>query len=200
MGTAASLCREPAKASSDCGGFAHQAFLQPSGSVDCLSISSSQDPFRQESKGKRSHFDVSHEVGQGAGGEGPRGKACWGQSLLPSQASPGKTPACLVTPFISPLCGARSLPKPLGYSTLLVPNLCPAWGPRPSFHSVPWAGSHAVSGEHGGTAGHLGWELNPPTRFVVGSTGHVVITSGRKVREEHFPEYQGSQGREGLYL
>lgn len=150
VGTAASLCREPAKASSDCGGFAHQAFLQPSGSVDCLSISSSQDPFRQESKGKRSHFDVSHEVRQGAGGEGPRGKACWGQSLLPSQASPGKTPACLVTPFISPLCGARSLPKPLGYSALLVPNLCPAWGPRPSFHSVPWAGSHAVSGEHGG--------------------------------------------------
>lgn len=128
------------------------------------------------------------------------GRGLLGTISSPISGFPGKTPACLVTPFISPLCGARSLPKPLGYSTLLVPNLRPAWGPWPSFHSVPWAGSHALSGEHGGTAGHLGWGLNPPTWFVVDSMGHVVMTSGRKVREEHFPECPGSQGPEGLYL
>lgn len=176
----------------------HQGCLQHSGSDYRLSISSSQDPggtawthSGRRARGRDPHFDVSHEVRQGAGGEGRGG------GLLETISSP-------ISGFPRKTGRRQLLLAPLSSLSCVGPGLCPSLGAAPRFLSqtcvlhvglsLPFPvcpGSvHIPSlppeGQRG-TVGHLGRGLNPPTWFVVDSAEHVVMTSGRKVREDHFP-------------
>lgn len=120
------------RASADCRGCANlrQSLLSPLGSCYHLSISSFKEAgvmtwahSGSRARGRGPHFDVSREVREGAGGEGQEEFAR--KLPLPSQASVHKDTSSSFPPFHPFLPGAISLPKPVGFSGLFVPNLHP---------------------------------------------------------------------------
>lgn len=142
-GTAALLYREQARASNDCGGRVHQAFLQHSGSDYRLSVSNSTDPGRMtwtrsgsRARGRGPIFDVSQEVRQGAGGEG-WGAACRRQSPLPSRTPPQGRRQLVLLPLSSLPCLGPGLRQSLcAAPTSLFQTRVPKVAPWPAFHGV----------------------------------------------------------------
>lgn len=163
-----------ARASADCRGCANlrQGLLSPLGSCYHLSISSFKEAgvmtwthSGSRARGRGPPFDVSREVREGAGGEGQEEFAR--KPPLPSQASVHKDASSSSPRFPLFLPGAISLPKPLGFSGLFVPNVHPVsqlWPHRLLTHPL-WKGMRDWVGGSSWGLGvmgreHRGWGPN----------------------------------------